>query len=172
MHAFHTLLFHKSANRNDVVHYKPYFSQLHRLLAIELVVVCDADAAREIMLQKVMPARMVLIVLGSGVHRQTAGSRAWQAFRIACWNDCLQFLDFLPLPKALVQPSSYINARTRVSQPKPSLCMQGYPKSYTYDSLHPFIGQKSMVCSEGKVWSKQRRAFAPGFQFSVSAHQG
>eukprot|EP00200_Dunaliella_tertiolecta_P004527 CAMPEP_0202343324 /NCGR_PEP_ID=MMETSP1126-20121109/3494_1 /ASSEMBLY_ACC=CAM_ASM_000457 /TAXON_ID=3047 /ORGANISM="Dunaliella tertiolecta, Strain CCMP1320" /LENGTH=422 /DNA_ID=CAMNT_0048934377 /DNA_START=261 /DNA_END=1529 /DNA_ORIENTATION=- len=43
---------------------------------------------------------------------------------------------------------------------------KNYPKSPTYDTLHPFIGAKSMVCSEGKVWSKQRKAFAPGFQFA------
>jgi hypothetical protein len=33
--------------------------------------------------------------------------------------------------------------------------LQNFPKSHTYDALHPFIGDKSMVCSKGAVWAKQ-----------------
>lgn len=35
------------------------------------------------------------------------------------------------------------------------------------DSLHPFIGSKSLLVSERDVWLKQRRAFNPGFSYQV-----
>ncbi|GFH28564.1 uncharacterized protein HaLaN_27074, partial [Haematococcus lacustris] len=43
--------------------------------------------------------------------------------------------------------------------------VHNYPKSPTYDGLHPFVGRKSLVVSEAGVWAKQRKAFNPGFQY-------
>lgn len=45
--------------------------------------------------------------------------------------------------------------------------LQNYPKSHTYSSLHPFIGEQSMVCSQGKVWAKQVSK-VPQTSFKVS----
>ena len=33
-------------------------------------------------------------------------------------------------------------------------------------TLHPFIGAKSMLVSEGELWAQQRAAFNPAFAFS------
>ncbi|KAL6762192.1 cytochrome P450 [Haematococcus lacustris] len=45
------------------------------------------------------------------------------------------------------------------------LMVHNFPKSPTYDGLHPFVGRKSLVVSEAGVWAKQRKAFNPGFQY-------
>eukprot|EP00798_Chlamydomonas_sp_ICE-L_P004658 gene4658-14855_t len=48
---------------------------------------------------------------------------------------------------------------------KEILSTKGIPKSPTYDTLHPFIGSKSMLVSEGARWHQQRSAFNPSFAY-------
>lgn len=43
------------------------------------------------------------------------------------------------------------------------LITKNYPKSWTYKTLLPLIGERSIVVTHGDTWKKQRKAFNPGF---------
>eukprot|EP00967_Tisochrysis_lutea_P043092 scaffold52030_cov15-Tisochrysis_lutea.AAC.1 len=132
------------------------FLTIIRVLTMDLVVVCDADAAKEITQQKVCMAQVCLFCYSVCVVRLIAVE-----IKVAnCLSSMQAALTVLPLPRVFGMSHPF----DLLSSSPPS---QNYPKSPTYDTLHPFIGAKSMVCSEGKVWSKQRKAFAPGFQFAA-----
>jgi cytochrome P450 len=50
-----------------------------------------------------------------------------------------------------------------VDAAKHILITKNYPKSWTYKNFTPIIGDRSIVVTQGNEWTKQRKAFNPGF---------